>query len=87
MLDHATSENANGSKLGIDAKKLKLKGLKVRKIIAQGKRRETSAALGYYLSGFQLFAISQPQRGCGLSFLGLCGAVWRTIEQCCYSRR
>ena len=84
VLDHATSEIAMGSKLGIDATKkipgegfkrpwpplikmdaavkakveklfqsvaadvrrLKLKGLKARKIIAQGKRSETSAALG-----------------------------------------
>ena len=83
MLNHATSEIAIGSKLGIDATKKmpgegfkrpwpplikmdaavkakvenfstrssrrewgKLKGLKARKIIAQGKRSETSAALG-----------------------------------------
>jgi len=44
-------------------------------MIAQGKRTETSAALGYYLFGFQPFAISQPQRGCDLPVLGLCRAV------------
>jgi hypothetical protein len=30
-------------------------GLKARQMIAQGKRSETSAALGYHLSGFQPF--------------------------------
>lgn len=40
-------------------------GLEILWTVDLGRRSQTRFAMGYYLSGFQPFHISQPQRGCG----------------------